>query len=76
MKIEEKGKSLHVHFRDRYYVFPKEEVILLPVTNTSVEQLSRILASDFLAEFEKLGVLEMRVRVEETRGQAASTQVK
>lgn len=76
MKISEKGPSLEVRFRDRFYVFPKNEVQLLKVTNTSVEQLSRILAEDFFKEFKQYGVLSLRVRVEETRGQAASTQIR
>lgn len=72
MNIKESGPSLEVRFRERFYVFPKNEVHLLPVTNTSVEQLSRLLAEDFLHEFKKLGVQNIRVLVEETRGQAAS----
>jgi 6-pyruvoyltetrahydropterin/6-carboxytetrahydropterin synthase len=73
MKFKENGPSLEVKFRDRFYVFPKNEVLLLPITNTSVEQLSRILAADFYAEFKKFGVKRVRVSVEETRGQGAST---
>lgn len=73
MKVTRKTPSLEVRFRDRYYVFPENEVHLLPVTNTSVEQLSRILAEEFFAEFAAQGVASVRVRVEETRGQAAST---
>lgn len=76
MKLKIKGPSLEVNFRERFYVFPKNEVHQLPISNTSVEQMSRILAEDFFREFQKYGVLEMRVRVEETRGQAASTSVK
>lgn len=73
MKVTRKSPSLEVRFRDRFYVFPENEVHLLPVTNTSVEQLSRILAEEFFAEFVSKGVASVRVRVEETRGQAAST---
>ena len=73
MKISKKGPSLEVRFRDRFYVFPENEVHLLPVTNTSVEQLSRLLAQDFSREFKKYRVTKIRVKVEETRGQAAST---
>ncbi len=73
MKIKENGPSLEVKFRDRFYVFPKNEVILLAITNTSVEQLSRILAADFYNEFKRFGVKRVRVSVEETRGQGAST---
>jgi 6-pyruvoyltetrahydropterin/6-carboxytetrahydropterin synthase len=76
MKLKMNGPSLEVRFRDRFYAFPQNEVIKLPVSNTSVEQMSRLLAEDFFKEFKKYGVLEMRVRVEETRGQAASTSVR
>lgn len=75
MKIILKSPSLEVRFRERFYVFPENEVQLLKVNNTSVEQLSRLLAEDFAAKFANFGVQSVRVRVEETRGQAASTLV-
>lgn len=75
MKFATSGDSLEVKFRERYYVFPQNEVILVPVSNTSVEQMSRLLAEDFFLEFHKLGVRQLVVRVEETRGQAASTRI-
>ena len=75
MKFKTTEKSLEVTFRDRFYVFPKNEVILLPVTNTSVENLSQILATEFYQEFKKYGVQKVRVSVEETRGQGAATVV-
>jgi 6-pyruvoyltetrahydropterin/6-carboxytetrahydropterin synthase len=73
LKVKKNKKSLEVHFRERFYVFPANEVVLLPVNNTSVEQLSRILAEDFYREFKKFGVLKVKVYVEETRGQGAAT---
>lgn len=73
MRFKKKGESLEVNFRERFYVFPQSEVLLLPVTNTSVEQLSRVLAEEFYNEFKKYGVKSVRVYVEETRGQGAST---
>lgn len=75
MKFKDAGKSLEVTFRDRFYVFPKNEVILLPVNNTSVEQLSRLLAEEFFANFKQYGVQKIQVKVEETAGQGASTTV-
>lgn len=72
MKTEVKGPSLEVHFRERFYVFPMNEVHLLEVTNTSVEQLSRLLAQEFFSQFHQYGVSQIQVRVEETSGQAAS----
>ncbi len=75
MKFKKNGPSLEVTFRDRFYVFPQNEVELLAVTNTSVEQLSGLLAEAFFAEFQNFGVQKIRVVVEETRGQAASTTI-
>ncbi len=75
LKTEAKGPSLEVHFRDRFYVFPINEVHLLPVQNTSVEQLSFLIAKDLLRIFVKSGVKQLSVSVEETAGQAAVTTV-
>ncbi len=75
MKTNKKGNSLEVHFRDRFYVFPLSEVHLLPVTNTSVEQLSKLLAEKFAKAFKVHGVRKVRVKVEETKGQAASVTI-
>lgn len=76
MKIQKKNNSLEVTFRDRFYVFPENEVCLLPVTNTSVEQLSRLLAEEFFQIFKVHQIRQIKVMVEETPGQGASTMVK
>lgn len=75
MKFKKTEKSLEVTFRDRFYVFPLNEVLLLPVSNTSVEQFSRLLAGAFYKEFKMHGVSKVQVYVEETPGQGASTAV-
>jgi 6-pyruvoyltetrahydropterin/6-carboxytetrahydropterin synthase len=75
MKFTNKGPTLEVSFRDRFYAFPVKEVVLLPVTNTSVEQLSRLLAEDFMKEFRQYRVSFVSVYVEETLGQGATTKV-
>lgn len=76
MNFKENGPSLEVRFRDRFYVFPKNEVLLLPITNTSVEQLSRLLAQALVEALKSYGVREVAVTVEETKGQGATTFVK
>lgn len=73
MKIEKRDRNYDIKFRDRFYSLPQNEVVLLPVNNTSVEQLSRILAEDFYEEFQKFQVDKVTVKVEETPGQSAST---
>lgn len=75
MKIEKKAANYEIHFRDRFYSMPQNEVVLLPVTNTSVEQLSRILAETLFEKFKKFNVKKLEVQVEETSGQSASTLV-
>ena len=75
MKIDKRDSNFDIKFRDRFYSLPQNEVVLLPVTNTSVEQLSRILAETFFEKFKKFKVQKLEVRVEETLGQSASTLV-
>lgn len=75
LKLSVDQKNYEVYFRDRFYSFPKNEVIPLDVTNTSVEQLSALLADEFYKEFKKYGISEVIVEVEETRGQSAMTLV-
>lgn len=72
-KVSVDGKNYDVHFRDRFYSFPKNEVIWLEITNTSVEQFSALLAKEFFHQFKKYNIKQIKVEVEETRGQSAST---
>lgn len=72
-KVSLDGKNYEIHFRDRYYSFPKQEVVWLEINNTSVEQLSLLLAQEFHKDFSIYHVEKVRVLVEETRGQSASS---
>lgn len=73
--ISQNGLNYEIHFRDRFYSFPINETIWLPVNNTSVENLSALLAKILFKKFQGLGIKKMRVMVEETRGQSASATV-
>ena len=75
MKFTSAGNQLNVTFRDRQYSFPKDEVHLLEVTNTSTEQLAALLAHLFFDQFQSYGISSITVRVEETPGQGASVRV-
>ena len=72
-KLSVDGKNYEIHFRDRFYSFPVNEVIWLEINNTSVEQFSMLLAKEFYHVFKKYNVQQIKVEVEETRGQSAST---
>jgi 6-pyruvoyltetrahydropterin/6-carboxytetrahydropterin synthase len=72
MKFQEENRHLHVHFRDRYYVFPRNEVILLETHNCSVEELSRLLALDLKTILKPYGIAGFSTTVEESAGQSAT----
>lgn len=72
---------LQVLFRERCYVFPRNEVELLSLTNTSVEELSRLFGEYLIAamvdfqqkdkSFDYSLIAEISVEIEETQGQSA-----
>ena len=72
-KISVDGKNYEISFRDRFYSFPQSETIWLPITNTSVEQLSQLFAENLAESFKKFSVGKIEVTIEETRGQSATT---
>ncbi len=67
------NKNYEIHFRDRFYSLPIKETIWLPITNTSVEQLSMLMAENLMKEFKSLGVLGLEVDIQETLGQSAKS---
>ena len=44
IQVEEQGEEVEVRFRQKRCVFPKEDCQLLPVTNTTAEELAHWLA--------------------------------
>lgn len=62
-----------VLFRDRFYSFPVKETLLLPVVNTSVEQLSKLFAEKLLEKVKMFPISAVEVNIEETSGQSATT---
>lgn len=62
-----------VVWMDRRYVAPTNELIVLPVNNTSVENLASYLIDDlskrFAERFPKIALRKLRIAVEETSGQ-------
>jgi 6-pyruvoyltetrahydropterin/6-carboxytetrahydropterin synthase len=75
IKIQVTEESLDLRFRERHYVFPKNEVVLLPLINTSVELLSGLLCQNIWLELNNLGISGLTVQVEETCGQSAKSSI-
>lgn len=66
-------KNYEIHFRDRFYSLPIRETIWLPVTNTSVENFSVLLAEKLAEKLKVLEVKKLKVTVEESAGQSSTT---
>jgi 6-pyruvoyltetrahydropterin/6-carboxytetrahydropterin synthase len=64
------GESIDVAFGPRIYRFPAEDTLLLPIVNTSIELLARMLWHDLAPHLAGSGVDTLAVAVEETAGQA------
>ena len=62
-----------IRYRDRRYVIPTDEIVLLPITNSSAENLAGWLAEELRermrVRFPNHGAMAIEVGVEETSGQ-------
>ena len=73
--IEEAPRSIRVHYRDREWVFPRDDCVLLPIENTTAELLARWIMQRLLADLDKHNHYQpavLRVEVEENVGQSAT----
>jgi 6-pyruvoyltetrahydropterin/6-carboxytetrahydropterin synthase len=78
IRVEERGAAIHVRYKDRQWVFPREDCVLLPIENTTAEQLAQYVAIRLLEELRthhgyKPRVL--RVEIEENIGQSATCEL-
>ncbi len=67
--------TTEVRYRDRVYTAPSEDIIVLPINNTSAENFAAFLGRELLRRleerFDDLETQTLRVAVEETPGQRA-----
>jgi 6-pyruvoyltetrahydropterin/6-carboxytetrahydropterin synthase len=72
--VEEGPRSIHVRYKDREWLFPREDCILLPVENTTAELLARYIGQRLLEDLRRQHNYTprvLRVEVEESFGQSA-----
>jgi 6-pyruvoyltetrahydropterin/6-carboxytetrahydropterin synthase len=75
--VEATARSVRVSYRDREWIFPREDCVLLPIENTTAELLARYLGQRLLgalAERHHFRPAVLRVEVEESFGQSAHYQ--
>ena len=72
IKITSDDKETTATFRDRRWVFPNEDCVILPVINTTAEEIARVIAERVITKtHEKFGgqLSYLEVAVDENCGQ-------
>lgn len=75
IQVEEGPRSVRVRYRDREWLFPREDCVLLPIENTTAELLARWIADRLSEELQRQHHYRpavLRVEVEENIGQSAT----
>ncbi len=78
IKVEEHPKSVRATYRDREWVFPREDCVLLPIENTTAELLASYIGSRLLEDLNRMYNYKpeiLRVEVEESFGQSATCEI-
>lgn len=74
IRLEDDGPNIRARYGDRYWSFPRDEVILLPIANTTAELLADYIAGRLATALKEAGISTpraLRVEVEESFGQSA-----
>ncbi|GAC1451822.1 MAG: 6-pyruvoyl tetrahydropterin synthase family protein [Isosphaeraceae bacterium] len=75
--LEEEGPNWLVRYRERYWSFPRDECVLLPIANTTSELLASYIAGRLrqaLSQRSLRAPRVLRVEVEESFGQSAEVE--
>ncbi|MGH2668000.1 MAG: 6-pyruvoyl trahydropterin synthase family protein [bacterium] len=74
IRVEEEDEAVRATYKDKRYVFPRRDVVLLPIPNTTAEMLARWIAGQLKEALEgslPAGLRAIEVEVEESFGQRA-----
>src|SRR3954467_8839828 len=77
--VEEGPRGVHVRYRDREWLFPRDDCVLLPIENTTTELLARYIAHRLLDDprsRHNSRPAVLRVEVEENIGQSATCELR
>lgn len=73
--LKEEGPSIRVRYKDREWMFPRDDCVLLPIENTTAELLARLIGTRLREVLQKQHGFTpqiIRVEVEESFGQSAT----
>lgn len=72
----EGGENVVIKVHGRRFELPREEVTWLPLVNTTVEELARVLAGQIADQVKRPNIRRLVVRVEESPGQGAEHEIR
>lgn len=75
LKLRKSKKEIEVRFHDRRWVFPRDECLILPIAQTTVELIAQWLGKQLLQAIDHSHLTAVTVRVEENFGQWAACRV-
>lgn len=70
LRLDRTGSGLECRFAGRRYLFPEDEVLLLPLINVSMELLARWVWDELAPHLAGRNLARLAVEVEETSGQS------
>ncbi len=79
IKVEATDRQVRARFEDREWVFPREDVVLLPIANTTAELLARWIAerlTEAMGREKNFQPTRVKIEVEESFGQLATYEVR
>jgi len=73
VRLAQAGAEVEVTYRDKRYIFPATDVVLLPIPNTTAEMLAWWIAQELRQSLQALppGATAIEVEVDESFGQRA-----
>jgi 6-pyruvoyltetrahydropterin/6-carboxytetrahydropterin synthase len=73
IRVTQSGSEVQASYRDKRYVFPRSDVVLLPIPNTTAEMLAWWIARELKQGLGSLprGFTAIEVEVDESSGQRA-----
>jgi 6-pyruvoyltetrahydropterin/6-carboxytetrahydropterin synthase len=79
IRVEEGPQSVRVRYREREWLFPRDDCVLLPIENTTTELLARYIGQRLLEDLRRHHRYEpavLRIEVEENIGQSATCELR
>lgn len=75
IRVDVQEKEIEATYQDRRWVFPREECILLPIKQTTVELIADWIGTEAIKRFDTAALTALTIKVEENFGQWAHCRI-